>query len=124
MTVQVDNAASEADCAAIAEAITTSPLVKTALYASDPNWGRILAALGRSRANRLDINSVSIYLNEVCIVKNGARAEDYREEKGTAVMQNDEIVIRIDLNQGRAAARYWTCDLSHDYVTINAEYRS
>ena len=124
VTVQVDNAAGEADCAAIAEAITTSPLVKTALYASDPNWGRILAALGRSRANRLDINSVSIYLNEVCIVKNGARAEGYSEEKGTAVMQNDEIIIRIDLNQGRAAARYWTCDLSHDYVTINAEYRT
>lgn len=124
VTVQVDNAAGEADCTAIAEALTTSPLVKTALYASDPNWGRILAALGRSKANRLDINSVSIYLNEVCIVKNGARDQDYSEEKGAAVMQNDEIIIRIDLNQGRAAARYWTCDLSHDYVTINAEYRT
>ena len=124
VTVQLDRAGSEADCAAIAEAIMTSPLVKTALYASDPNWGRILAAIGRSRVDKLDINRVSVYLNEVCIVRNGARAEDYSEEKGTAAMHKDEIDIRIDLNQGNAGARYWSCDLSHDYVTINAEYRT
>ena len=124
VTVRVMNAASEADCAAVAAAITTSPLVKTALYASDPNWGRILAALGRSGADRLDINKVSIYLNEVCIVTDGARAEDYNEAKGTAAMQQDAIEIRIDLHQGNTEACYWTCDLSHDYVTINAEYRT
>jgi len=124
VTVQVNNAASEADCEALAAAITTSPLVKTALYASDPNWGRILAALGRSKAARLDINKVCIYLNQVCIVTHGARAADYTEEQGAAAMQQDEIDIRIDLNQGAACACYWTCDLSHDYVTINAEYRT
>ena len=124
VTIRVENAGSEADCAAVAEAVSTSPLVKTALFASDPNWGRILAAVGRSGAGELDVNRVSLYLNEVCIVENGARAADYTEEKGVAAMQKDEIGIRIDLGQGSASACYWTCDLSHDYVTINAEYRT
>ena len=124
VTIRVENAGSEAECAAIAEAVSTSPLVKTALFASDPNWGRILAAVGRSGTGKLDINRVSLYLDDVCVVRNGARAVDYTEEKGTAVMQRDEIGIRIDLNTGSASACYWTCDLSHDYVTINAEYRS
>ena len=124
VTIRVENAGSEAECAAIAEAVSTSPLVKTALFASDPNWGRILAAVGRSGTGELDINRVSLYLDDVCVVRNGARAGDYTEEKGTATMQKDEIGIRIDLNKGSASACYWTCDLSHDYVTINAEYRS
>ena len=124
VTIRVENAASEAQCAAIADAVSTSPLVKTALFASDPNWGRILAAVGRSGTGELDINRISLYLDDVCVVRNGARAGDYTEEKGTAVMQKDEIGIRIDLGQGSADACYWTCDLSHDYVTINAEYRT
>ena len=124
VTIRVENAGSEAECAAIAEAVSTSPLVKTALFASDPNWGRILAAVGRSGTGDLDINRVSLYLDDVCVVRNGARAGDYTEEKGTAAMRKDEIGIRIDLNKGSASACYWTCDLSHDYVTINAEYRS
>ena len=124
VTVRVDNARSETECTAVADALATSPLVKTALYASDPNWGRILAAIGRSKGVDLDIDRISVHLNEVCIVENGARAKDYTEERGIAAMQDDEIEIRIDLNQGTASACYWTCDLSHDYVTINAEYRS
>ena len=124
VTIRVENAGSESECAAIAEAVSTSPLVKTALFASDPNWGRILAAIGRSGIGELDITRVSLYLDDVCVVRNGARAGDYTEEKGTAVMQKDEIGIRIDLNTGSASACYWTCDLSHDYVTINAEYRT
>lgn len=124
VTIRVENAGSEAECAAVAEAVSTSPLVKTALFASDPNWGRILAAVGRSRIGELDINRVSLYLNEVCIVENGARAADYTEEKGVAAMQPDDILVRIDLNRGSASGDYWTCDLSHDYVTINAEYRT
>ena len=124
VTIRVENAGSEAECAAVAEAVSTSPLVKTALFASDPNWGRILAAVGRSGIGELDINRVSLYLNEVCIVENGARAVDYTEEKGVAAMQPEDILVRIDLNGGSASADYWTCDLSHDYVTINAEYRT
>ena len=124
VTIRVENAGSETECNAVADAVATSPLVKTALYASDPNWGRILAAIGRSAAGNLEIDRISLFLNEVCIVENGARADDYTEEKGAAAMQEDEIEIRIDLNQGNAGACYWTCDLSHDYVTINAEYRS
>ena len=124
VTIRVENAGSEAECAAVAEAVSTSPLVKTALFASDPNWGRILAAVGRSGIGELDINRVSLYLNEVCIVENGARAVDYTEEKGVAAMQPEDILVRIDLNGGSASGDYWTCDLSHDYVTINAEYRT
>ena len=124
VTIRVDNAQSEAECTAVADAIATSPLVKTALYASDPNWGRILAAIGRSKVRNLEIGRISVYLNDICIVDNGARAKDYTEEKGAAVMQAEEILIRIDLSRGNVSSRYWTCDLSHDYVTVNAEYRT
>ena len=124
VTIRVDNARSETECTAVADAVATSPLVKTALYASDPNWGRILAAIGRSKGVNLDIDRISVHLNEVCIVENGARATDYTEERGMAAMQDDEIEIRIDLDLGSASACFWTCDLSHDYVTINAEYRT
>ena len=124
VTIRVDKAGSEAECDAVADAVSTSPLVKTALYAADPNWGRILAAIGRSGIGNLEIGRISVYLNEVCIVENGARAKDYTEEKGVAAMQSEEILIRINLNRGGVSSRYWTCDLSHDYVTINAEYRT
>ena len=124
VTIRVDKAGSEAECDAVADAVSTSPLVKTALYAADPNWGRILAAIGRSRIGNLEIGRISVYLNEVCIVENGARAKDYTEAKGIAAMQSEEILVRIDLGRGEASGCYWTCDLSHDYVTINAEYRS
>ena len=124
VTIRVDNAGSEAECNLVADAVSTSPLVKTALYASDPNWGRILAAVGRCGAADLDIGRVSLYLDGVCVARDGARAGDYTEEKGAAAMQKDEFEIRIDLGRGSASACYWTCDLSHDYVTINAEYRT
>ncbi len=124
VTIRVDNARNDKECAAVAEALATSPLVKTALYASDPNWGRLLAAIGRSRTASLDISKVSLCLNGVCIVENGARAASYTEEQGVAAMQGKEIEIRIDLDKGGVGGCYWTCDLSHDYVSINAEYRS
>lgn len=124
VTIRVDNAGTETDCNAVADAVATSPLVKTALYAADPNWGRILAAIGRSKAGSLETDRISLYLNGVCIADKGARAEGYTEEQGRAAMQEDEIEIRIDLNMGNASGCYWTCDLSHDYVTINAEYRT
>ncbi len=124
ITIQVDNANSEGECFAIANSLSTSPLVKTALYASDPNWGRILAAIGRSDIDRLETAKVTVCLNDVCIVENGARAKDYTEEAGVTAMQDNEIVIRVDLNRGKVSSRHWTCDLSHEYVAINAEYRT
>jgi len=101
-----------------------SAWLKTAFFAGDPNWGRILAAVGRARIAHLDVNSVNIYLDDVCIVKNGGRAPDYEEKTGASVMQRPEIRIRVQLGAGTANARLWTCDLSYDYVRINAEYRT
>ena len=124
VTIRVANAGTEAECARVAEALSTSPLVKTALYASDPNWGRILAAVGRCGIGDLDLSRVSLYLDDVCVVCNGARAEDYTEAKGQDALRRAEITLGIDLNRGGASLSYWTCDLSHDYVTINAEYRT
>lgn len=100
-----------------------SPLVKTALFASDPNWGRILAAVGRSGVE-FELDKIQIYLDDVCIVSNGGRDAAYTEEQGQRVMNQSEILIRIDLNTGDHQARIWTSDLSYDYVKINAEYRS
>ena len=124
ITITVTHGESEADCLEVAQTIAHSPLVKTAFFASDPNWGRILAAIGRARIARLDVAAVNIYLNDVCIVKNGARAPDYTEAQGQAVMAQAEIHLRVELGSGRASTRLWTCDLSYDYVRINAEYRS
>jgi glutamate N-acetyltransferase / amino-acid N-acetyltransferase len=124
ITIDVTQGASEADCLEVAQVIAHSPLVKTAFFASDPNWGRILAAVGRARLSRLDVATVNIYLDDVQIVKNGARAPDYTEAQGQAVMAKAEIRLRVELGSGRASTRLWTCDLSHDYVRINAEYRS
>ena len=98
-------------------------MVKTALFASDPNWGRILAAVGRSGVS-LDIDKIEIYLDDVCIVRNGGRSDSYTEEQGQAVMSRDEITITVDLKQGAESALVWTSDLSYDYVKINAEYRT
>jgi glutamate N-acetyltransferase/amino-acid N-acetyltransferase len=124
ITVEVTGGATAADCAEVAYTIAHSPLVKTAFFASDPNWGRILAAIGRAPIARLEVDKVSIHLDDVCIVRAGALASDYAEEKGAAVMRQAEIRVRVDLGFGQASARVWTTDLSHDYVRINAEYRS
>ena len=124
ITVEVAQGASEADCLAVAYTIARSPLVKTAFFASDPNWGRILAAIGRAPVSHLDVNRVAIFLNGVRIVSNGARAPAYTEADGQRAMRESEIVVRVELGAGTAQTRVWTCDLSHEYVTINAEYRS
>lgn len=124
VTVHVESAVNVAEAKQVAYTIAHSPLVKTALYASDPNWGRILAAVGRAGLDNLDINSVSIYLGDVCIVSKGGRDQAYEEALGQAVMSQDEISIRVVLNRGEEQATVWTTDLSYDYVKINAEYRS
>lgn len=112
------------ECLQVAYTVAQSPLVKTALYASDPNWGRILAAVGRAGLLDLDVDKVRIFLDEVCIVRDGGRAPEYREEDGQRVMDKDEIRIRIQLGRGGASETVWTSDLSEEYVRINAEYRS
>jgi len=122
--VLVESAASQPEAKKVAYTIAHSPLVKTALFASDPNWGRILAAVGRAGIEELDIESVQIWLGDVCIVRNGGRAEEYTEEAGQAVMDQSELTIRVALGRGEADARVLTCDLSYDYVRINAEYRT
>lgn len=124
ITIDVEQGGSESDCLAVAYTIAHSPLVKTAFFASDPNWGRILAAIGRAPVAHLNVDKVTIYLDEVCIVQYGARAATYNEAQGQAVMKQPEIRVRVILGAGVASARLWTCDLSHDYVRINAEYRS
>ena len=122
--VQVDGARSRAEARQVAYTIAHSPLVKTALFASDPNWGRILAAVGRAGVEDLDIERVQIWLDNVCIVRDGGRAGDYTEEAGRSVMERDEYVIRVGLYRGDLEASVLTCDLSYDYVRINAEYRT
>ena len=124
ITVRVEGGRDMAECRQVAYAIAHSPLVKTAFFASDPNWGRILAAVGRAGLNELDIDRVALYLDEVCIVREGGRAPDYTEAQGQAVMARSEIIIRVELGRGEAVARIWTTDLSFDYVRINAEYRT
>ena len=124
ITIEVTGGASEADCLAVAYTIAHSPLVKTAFFAGDPNWGRILAAVGRAPVSSLDANAVTIHLDDVCVVRAGALDPGYREERGRAVLGKPEITVRVDLGVGDAQAHIWTSDLSHDYVRINAEYRS
>ena len=123
ITLNVINAKSEKDARSIAYTIAHSPLVKTALFASDPNWGRILAAVGRSGVT-MDLEKIEIYLDDVCIVEQGGRAQSYTEEQGQAVMSKAEICIKVDLKNGTDSARIWTSDLSYDYIKINAEYRT
>ncbi len=122
--VLVKEAADVAEARQVAYTIAHSPLVKTALFASDPNWGRILAAVGRAGLEDLDINAIRIWLDDVSIVKDGGRDPDYTEAAGQTVLDRDEFVIRVDLCRGDAEARVLTCDLSYDYVKINAEYRT
>ncbi|MES9860946.1 MAG: bifunctional glutamate N-acetyltransferase/amino-acid acetyltransferase ArgJ [Candidatus Thiodiazotropha sp. LLP2] len=122
--VEVTSARSVKEAQDVAYTIAHSPLVKTALFASDPNWGRILAAVGRAGVENLVIDDVNIWLDDVCIVRQGGRASDYTEEAGQAVMQRSNITIRVELGRGDAATRVLTCDLSYDYVKINAEYRT
>jgi glutamate N-acetyltransferase/amino-acid N-acetyltransferase len=124
VSIQVESAVNSDEAKKVAYTIAHSPLVKTALYASDPNWGRILAAVGRAGLADLDINKVSIYLDEVCIVSNGGRDQGYEEAMGQAVMSQQEIAIRVSLERGNDQATVWTTDLSYDYVKINAEYRT
>lgn len=124
ITVEVQGGVDEAESRRVAYAIAHSPLVKTAFFASDPNWGRILATVGRAGVADLDVGLVNIFLGGVCIVANGERAPDYREEQGSEVMAGEEITVRVELGRGKGKARVWTCDLSYDYVRINAEYRT
>ncbi|HNC87290.1 MAG TPA: bifunctional ornithine acetyltransferase/N-acetylglutamate synthase, partial [Agitococcus sp.] len=124
MTVKVEGGANTQECCDVAYAVAHSPLIKTAFFASDPNWGRILAAIGRSGMPNLDVSKINVYLDDVCICENGGAAVSYREELGAAVMKQPEITIRIVLNRGDANDTVWTCDFSYDYVKINADYRS
>jgi glutamate N-acetyltransferase/amino-acid N-acetyltransferase len=124
MTIRVEAGGSLAECRQIAYAIGHSPLVKTAFYASDPNLGRILMAIGRAGIDDLDVGLIDLYLDDVWVVKAGGRHPEYQEADGKRVMQQSEITVRVVLGRGAAAATIWTCDLSHDYVSINADYRS
>ncbi len=124
ITVRVEKGKNEAECASVAYAIAHSPLVKTAFFASDPNLGRILAAVGNAGVRDLDVGRVELYLDGVLVSKEGGRAPGYREEDGKLAMRKSEITVRVVLNRGAAASTVWTCDLSRDYVTINAEYRT
>jgi len=129
ITVSVEGGRDEAECLQVAYTIAHSPLVKTAFFASDPNWGRILAAVGRAGLENLDINAIELYLSaegleDVCLARNGGRDPDYTEAAGQQVMDQTEITVRVVLSRGDALAQVWTCDLSYDYVRINAEYRT
>jgi glutamate N-acetyltransferase/amino-acid N-acetyltransferase len=124
VTVEICGGRGEAECADVAYTIAHSPLVKTALFASDPNWGRLLAAIGRAGLEDLDVSRVTVKINDVLIAENGCRAASYTEQMGQAALAPVDIHIQVDLNRGDAAATVWTSDLSFDYVKINAEYRT
>lgn len=124
ITVNVESGRDEIECRKVAYAIAHSPLVKTAFFASDPNLGRILAAVGNAGIADLDVSCIDLYLDDVLVAKGGGRHADYLEADGQRVMRQNEITVRVVLARGNAAATVWTCDLSHDYVTINADYRS
>ena len=124
ITVRVEGGRDEAECRKAGFAIAHSPLVKTAFFASDPNLGRILAAIGYAGIDDLEVEKLDLYLDDVLVARNGGRNPDYREADGQRVMKQSEITVRVALNRGSAAATLWTCDLSHDYVSINADYRS
>jgi len=124
MSIVVERGQNEEECRKVAYAIAHSPLVKTAFFASDPNLGRILAAIGYAGVDDLDVNALQLYLGDVLVAEKGGRAASYREEQGSAVMSESDIVVRVVLNRGDAAVTIWTCDFSYDYVKINADYRS
>jgi len=124
VTVQVNGGGTHQECLDVAYAVAHSPLIKTALFASDPNWGRILAAVGYAGVAQLDVSKIDVFLGDVCIASRGCRVASYTEEQGAAVMAKEEIGIRIELGRGSCSETIWTTDLSHEYVRINAEYRS
>ncbi len=124
IAIRVEGGRSVDECRRVAFGIAHSPLVKTAFFASDPNLGRIVCAIGNTAAPDTDPAQVSFWLDDVLVVDRGGRAASYREEDGQRVMRQEEIAVRVDLGRGKAAATVWTCDFSHDYVTINADYRS
>ena len=124
MTIAVEGGRDRAECKQIAYAIARSPLVKTAFFASDPNLGRILAAIGYAGVMDLDVNTLKVWLGDVLVAENGGRAASYTEAAGAAVMKESEITVRVALYRGDAHATVWTCDFSYDYVKINAEYRT
>jgi glutamate N-acetyltransferase/amino-acid N-acetyltransferase len=124
ITITVEQGANVEECRKIAYSIAHSPLVKTAFFASDPNLGRILAAIGYAGVDDLDVGKLDLYLDDVLVAKNGGRNPAYQEADGQRVMKQSEITVRVRLGRGGAAATVWTCDLSHEYVTINADYRS
>ncbi len=124
MTVRVEGGKTEAECRKVAYAIAHSPLIKTAFFASDPNLGRILAAIGYAGIDDLDVNNMELYLGHVLVAEKGGRTASYREEQGAAIMQESDILVRVVLNRGNADCTVWTCDFSYDYVKINADYRS
>ena len=124
ITVQVDGGKTPEECRQVAYAIAHSPLVKTAFFASDPNLGRILAAVGYAGISDLDQEKIELFLDNVHVVTRGGRNPAYREEQGQQVMKQSEITVRVNLGRGTASDTVWTCDFSHDYVSINADYRS
>ncbi|MEG5264585.1 bifunctional glutamate N-acetyltransferase/amino-acid acetyltransferase ArgJ [Pseudomonas sp. JDS28PS106] len=124
VTVEVNGGGNHQECLDVGYAVAHSPLIKTALFASDPNWGRILAAVGRAGVPDLDVSKIDVFLGQVCIASQGGRAATYTEEQGSAVMAEEEITIRIELGRGQCSETIWTTDLSHEYVKINAEYRT
>lgn len=124
MSIVVEEGRDAAECKQIAYAVARSPLVKTAFFASDPNLGRILAAIGYAGVADLDVHKLRLYLDDVLVAENGGRAASYREEDGARVMKQEDITVRVALGRGTASATVWTCDFSYDYVKINASYRS
>ena len=124
ITVSIEGGRDTAECRQVAYAIAHSPLVKTAFFASDPNLGRILAAVGYAGISDLDQSLIDLYLDDVHVATRGGRHPEYKEEDGQRVMKQDEITVRVLLGRGQARDQVWTCDLSHEYVTINADYRS
>jgi glutamate N-acetyltransferase / amino-acid N-acetyltransferase len=124
ITIRIEGGSNEAECSRVGFAIGHSPLVKTAFFASDPNLGRILAAIGNAGIEDLDVSKINLYLDDVLVAEAGGRARSYLEEDGQRVMKQAEITVRVQLNRGQASTTIWTCDFSHDYVSINADYRS
>lgn len=124
MTILVQAGKDEEECRKVAYAIAHSPLIKTAFFASDPNLGRILAAIGYAGVDDLDVSNMELYLGDVLVAEKGGRAASYKEEQGAAIMKESDILVRVVLNRGSAASTVWTCDFSYDYVKINADYRS
>ncbi|MAW33603.1 MAG: bifunctional ornithine acetyltransferase/N-acetylglutamate synthase, partial [Proteobacteria bacterium] len=124
VTIKVKTGQDEKECRAVAFSIAESPLVKTAFYAEDPNLGRILAAIGKSDVKKLNLQNIIIHLDSMVIFENGERAVGYDEKKASTIMKKDEFCLIINLARGEEEFELWTCDMSHDYVTINSDYRS